>query len=110
LGWKFAWDAFLWHIKPPRENTLAVEGRKAIEKAQMAARFIAKHPSRRTRLATGAHPLNVLRGRYLTPEWLLALYAGLSTSGRIPAWLSPLVRAQLLDAMYVRELVRTLDE
>ena len=55
----------LWHVKPPEENTLEVESRKAIEKARMARRFLAKHPSRRARLATGAHPLNLLRARYL---------------------------------------------
>ncbi len=109
LRWTFAWDAYLWHVKPPAENTLAVESRKAVEKARMAQRFVAKHPSRRARLATGAHPLNLLRARYLLPDPLLALYAGLSTSGRAPAWLSAFARAQFLDALYARELVRALD-
>jgi GT2 family glycosyltransferase len=107
--WIFAWDAYLWHIKPPVENTIAVETRKAVEKARMAARFLAKHPSSRARLATGAHSLNLLRARYLTPEWLVAVYAGLSTSARLPAWMDALVRAQLLDAVYSRELLRALD-
>lgn len=110
LRWKFAWDAYLWHIKPPEENTLAVESRKAIEKARMARRFLTKHPSPRARLATGAHPLNLMRARYLLPDWLLALYAGLATSERAPAWLNAIVRAQFLDAIYARELVRALDE
>jgi GT2 family glycosyltransferase len=105
----FAWDAYLWHIKPPAENTLAVESRKAVEKARMARRFLAKHPSQRARLATGAHALNLLRARYLLPDWLLAFYAGVSTSGRAPAWLASLGRAQLLDGIYARELVRELD-
>lgn len=109
LGWKFAWDAYLWHIKPPEANTLAVESRKAIEKARMARRFLAKHPSRRARFATGAHALNLLRGRYLLPDWLLAIYAGLATSDRIPAALNALMRAQLLDGIYTRELVRARD-
>ena len=78
--WKFAWDAFLWHIKPPAENTLEIESRKAVEKARMAGRFLGKHPSRRARLATGAHALNLLRARYLLPDPLLAFYAGLSSS------------------------------
>jgi len=106
--WKFAWDAFLWHIKPPAENTLEIESRKAIEKARMAARFLRKHPSRRARLATGAHALNLLRARYLLPDPLLAFYAGLS-SGDAPGWLRRLSRGQLLDALYARELVRALD-
>jgi GT2 family glycosyltransferase len=109
LRWKFAWDAYLWHVKPPHENTLAVESRKTIEKARMASRFLAKHPSPRARFATGAHPLNLLRGRYLLPDRLLAVFAGLSTSPRAPAWLSALTRAQFLDALYARELVRALE-
>ncbi|MGC9990932.1 MAG: glycosyltransferase [Candidatus Cybelea sp.] len=106
--WKFAWDAFLWHIKPPAENTLEVESRKAIEKARMAGRFLGKHPSRRARLATGAHALNLLRARYFLPDPLLAFYAGLSSSDA-PGWLRRLSRGQLLDALYARELVRALD-
>ncbi len=109
LQWKFSWDAFLWHIKPPDETTLEVESRKTVEKARMARRFLARHPSPRVRFATGAHPLNVFRGRYLTPDALLAMYAGLSTSRRAPAWLTGLARAQFLDALYLRELVRALD-
>ena len=42
MRWKFAWDAYLWHIKPPSENTLEVETRKAMEKARMARKFIEK--------------------------------------------------------------------
>lgn len=110
LQWKFAWEAYLWHIKPPEENTLPVASRKAIEKARMARRFLAKHPSPRARLATGAHPLNLLRARYLLPDWLLALYAGFSTSTRLPGWMSAIVRAAFLDAIYARELVRALDD
>ncbi|MFY9885085.1 MAG: glycosyltransferase [Candidatus Cybelea sp.] len=110
LRWKFAWDAYLWHVKPAAENTLAVESRKAIEKARMARRFLDKHPSRRARLATGAHPFNLLRARYLLPDWLLAIYAGMATSGRVPPWLNAIVRAQFLDAIYTRELTRALDE
>jgi GT2 family glycosyltransferase len=109
LRWKFAWDAYLWHVKLPHENTLAVESQKTIEKARMARRFLAKHPSPRARFATGAHPLNLLRGRYLLPDRLLAVCAGLSTSPRVPAWLSALTRAQFLDALYARELARALE-
>jgi glycosyltransferase involved in cell wall biosynthesis len=108
-AWKFAWDAYLWHVKPGEPAELAVESRKAIEKARMAALFVAKHPSSRARLATGAHPLNLLRGRYLLPEWLLAIYAGLSSSRRLPAWATAIARTQLLDGLYTRELVRTID-
>lgn len=109
LNWKFAWDAYLWHIKPAEPATLAAEAGKAIEKARMAALFVAKHPSSRARLATGAYRLNLLRGRYLLPEWLLTIYAGLSSSPRLPAWATAIARTQLLDGLYTRELVRTID-
>lgn len=109
VRWNFAWDAYLWHVKPPEENTLAVESRKAIEKARMARRFLSKHPSRRARLATGAYTLNLLRARHALPDRLLPFYAGLATSERLPRWLRGLARAQFLDALYARELVRTLD-
>ncbi len=66
-------------------------------------------PSRRARLATGAHRLNLLRARYLLPDWLLAIYAGVSTSERAPAWVAAVGRAQFLDGIYARELVRALD-
>lgn len=108
MGWGFAWDAYLWHIKPPEENSLAIESRKVVEKARMAQRFLAIHPSRRARLATGAYAVNLLRGKYLLPEWLLAVYGGLSTSRRAPRWLRGLARMQFLDGLYVRELIHGL--
>ncbi len=109
LSWRFAWDAFLWHLKLPAEETLEVQSRKAVERARMARRFLAKHPSSRARMATGAHPLNVLRARFLLPDALLAVYAGLATSPRGPQWLGGVARAAFLDGIYSRELVRALD-
>lgn len=106
--WKFAWDAYLWHVKTAAENTLEVECGKAVEKARMAGRFLAKHPSRRARLATGAHSTNLFRAHYLLPEGYLALCAGLAASARAPAWLRRLSRHQLLDGLYARELARVL--
>jgi GT2 family glycosyltransferase len=107
--WRFEWDAYLWHIKLPAQNTLEDESRKAVEKARMARRFLAKHPSNRARLATGAHALNELRGRYLLPEWLLALYAGVAGTQGAPDWIKTIARAQFLDGIYTRELVRSRD-
>lgn len=106
LRWKFAWAAAIWHVKPPDENTLAIETRKAVEKARMARRFVEKHPSDRARMATGTHGFNALRARYLLPDALLSVFAGVATSGRAPAWIKALARAQFLDGMYVRELAR----
>ena len=106
---KFAWDAFIYHIKPPQEQTLDVTLQKTIEKAKMAARFIKKNPSRRARLATGAYTFNVLRAKALAPEWLLPLFAGVAADERFPGVLRSLAKAQLLDGMYVRELQRGLE-
>lgn len=108
LRWAFAWDAYLWHIKSPQENTLEVEARKAIEKARMAGRFIAKHPSKRARMATGAYGMNLVRGRYLLPDALLAFYAAVAKGNNVPGWTKTIARAQLLDGLYTRELIRTL--
>jgi glycosyltransferase involved in cell wall biosynthesis len=106
---KFVWSAYLWHVKLPAENTVAIELRKAVEKARMAGHFLRKHPSRRARFATGAHAFNRFRGRFLLPDALLSLYAGLATGERTPPWLRAIARAQLLDGAYTRELVAELE-
>lgn len=107
LRWRFAWDAYLWHIKPPHENTLEVEIHKVMEKARMAARFVEKQPSSRARLAAGAYGINFLRGKYLMNDRVLALCAGLAAGTDVPPLLRGFARAQLLDGMYTRELMRT---
>jgi len=104
----FAWDAYLWHIKPPATETLAVALEKTIQKARMAARFVAKEPSRRARLATGAYAANLTLGRALGPRFLQPLFAGIATSDRVPAPLKTIARARLLDSVYVDELTRAL--
>ncbi len=110
MRWRFAWDAYLWHIKMPTDNTLEVETRKVMERARMARHFLDKQDSSRTRMAVGAYPVNLLRARYLLPDSLLAIYAGIATSGKAPAFLRSLARSQFLDGMYSRELARVLDE
>lgn len=110
MHWKFAWDAYLWHVKPPQEDTLTVQSRKAVERARMARRFVFKHPSLRARLATGAHALNLLRARLLLPDWLLAVCGGLTARGNLPRWAAAILRAQFLDGVYTRELLRAFRE
>lgn len=105
---KFAWDAYIYHIKPPQEQTLEVTLQKTIEKGKMAARFVRKNPSRRARLATGAYAFNFLRAQATSPSWLLPLYAGLAKSDHVPGVVRSLAKAQLLDGVYVRELRRGL--
>ncbi|MBC5815743.1 MAG: glycosyltransferase family 2 protein [Candidatus Eremiobacteraeota bacterium] len=107
---KFAWDAYVYHIKPPREQTLEVTLQKTLEKAQMAARFVKKNPSKRARMATGAYGFNILRSKALAPKWLLPLFAGVAADTRFPATLRSIARAQLLDGIYVAELERGLEQ
>ncbi|MBV8246673.1 MAG: glycosyltransferase family 2 protein [Candidatus Eremiobacteraeota bacterium] len=106
--WKFAWDAYLYHIKPPEEQTLDASLQKTVEKARMAARFVKKNPSRRARMATGAYGANFLRVRALTPEWMFPIFAGVASNERLPSPLRSIAKAQLLDGLYVRELQRGL--
>lgn len=110
MRWRFAWGAYLWHIKPPTENTLEVEARKAIEKARMARHFLHKQPTKRVRMATGAHRANLVRGKYFLPDNVLALFAGIATSEKAPPLLRNLAKGQFLDGMYVRELNRVFNE
>ena len=102
----FAWDAYIWHIKPPHEATLESELRKAVEKARMAVRFLKKNSSPRVRSATGAHAANLLRAKALEP--LLPWYAGAATDANVPHALRAIARAQLLDGIYTVELARAL--
>ncbi|HZO93882.1 MAG TPA: glycosyltransferase family A protein [Candidatus Baltobacteraceae bacterium] len=104
----FAWDAYLWHIKPPTPESLEDALGKALEKARMAARFVRKAPSRRVRLATGAYGANLARARVLAPPALQPLLAGIASSPRAPRALKLLAREALLDNVYTNELMRAL--
>jgi GT2 family glycosyltransferase len=100
----FAWDAYLWHIKPPTDESLDEALGKAIEKARMAARFVRKHPTLRVKLATGAYGLNLLRARLLAPPFAQPLLAGLASSPVLPQAARALARDALLDNVYTNEL------
>jgi GT2 family glycosyltransferase len=104
----FAWDAYLWHIKPPTPESLEDALDKAIEKARMAARFVRKMPTARIKLATGAYAFNLARARVLAPPIAQPLFAGLASSTRIPAAFAQLARTALLDSVYTEELERQL--
>jgi hypothetical protein len=105
---KFAWDAYIWHVKPPHDATLESELRKAVEKARMAVRFLQKNDSPRVKSATGAHGANLLRAKALEP--LLPWFAGIATDEDMPGLLRGFARAQLLDGMYTVELAHALDD
>jgi glycosyltransferase involved in cell wall biosynthesis len=104
---KFAWDAYIWHIKPPHDVTIESELRKAVEKARMAVRFLEKNSSSRVKSATGAHAANLLRAKALEP--MLPWFAGAATDASLPAALRGFARAQLLDGIYTVELARALN-
>lgn len=103
---KFAWDAYIWHIKPPQDVTLESDLRKAIEKARMAVRFVNKNSSGRVRSATGAHSANLIRARAM--ERLLPWFAGIATDQRFPPAVRAMARARLLDGVYTSELAKAL--
>ena len=96
----FAWDAFLYHIKPPEPLELAI--RRTVEKATMAAQFVQKSPTLRTKLATGAFRLNLTRGKLAAP--LLPLLAGVASSDAFPKSVVAFARARLLDGLYLKHL------
>jgi glycosyltransferase involved in cell wall biosynthesis len=102
---EFVWDAYLWHIKPPTNESLDEALGKALEKARMAARFVRKHPSGRVKLATGAYALNLLRARLFAPRFAQPLLAGLATSPTLPGPARMLAREALLDNVYTNELL-----
>jgi glycosyltransferase involved in cell wall biosynthesis len=104
----FAWEAYLWHIKPPTPESLEDALGKAIEKARMAARFVRKMPTARVKLATGAYAPNLVRARVLNPGFMQPLFAGLASSPRVPSPLAQLARHALLDSVYTEELDRQL--
>jgi len=101
---RFAWDAYLYHIKPPELETLDAVAAKTAERAQMAARLLRKHPGLRTRLATGAYGANLLRSRLFAPAWSLPAYRVMATSALAPAPLRALARGQYLDGSYTRAM------
>ncbi len=106
----FAWDAYLYHIKPPNVETPAEVERKAVERAQMAVLLLEKDSTPRTRFATGAYALNMLRSQILAPPALAPWFRRLAENARLPAFVRAVARAQWLDAVYIKALRRALAE
>lgn len=105
----FAWPAYLYHIKPPRLETLDVVLQKTVERAQMAARLVRKDGGLRTKFATGAFALNLWRSALLAPAWSLPRYRALAQDERLPGALRALSRGQYLDGAYRTALRRALE-
>ncbi|MBD5635305.1 MAG: hypothetical protein IAI49_12580 [Candidatus Eremiobacteraeota bacterium] len=76
----------------------------------MAARLLRKDRGWRTKLATGAYGLNLLRSKLLAPRWSLPFYRRLATSVDSPPLLRAIARAQILDGAYTATLRRALAE
>lgn len=102
----FAWNAYLWHIKPPHSETLEIVHAKTVERARMAVRLLEKDRSLRTKLATGAYGVNVLRSTVFAPPWSLGAYRAAAVNPRLPKPLRALARAQYLDGTYTATLRR----
>jgi glycosyltransferase involved in cell wall biosynthesis len=105
---RFAWDAYLWHIKSPETETLDAALHKTIEKARMAAKFVRKDTSLRAKLATGAYAVNRVRARLVSPKSAQSWLAGVATSDRVPPAIARVARGLVLDSVYVDELERAL--
>ncbi|HYK52356.1 MAG TPA: glycosyltransferase [Candidatus Eremiobacteraceae bacterium] len=103
----WSWDAFIYHVKPAAAQPLETRIALAIEKGEMAARFIRKSPTLAVRLATGAYALNFARAAIVEASPMRRWYervvtdksAARSALGRFAA--DALVDAAYLDAMRV---------
>ena len=104
----FAWDAYLWHIKPAQSETFEVLLSKVTERAQMAAHLLRKDGGWRTQLATGAYGLNLVRAAIFAPAWSFAFFRNLERDARVPAGVRAFARAQALDVAYTSTLRRAL--
>lgn len=92
----FAWDAYIYHLKPANAMTLQQTLARAREKGEMAARFVRKAPSWPVRLATGAHAANFLRAAIVHAGPLRRFYERVGDR--------KFAREMLADAAYVDAL------
>jgi glycosyltransferase involved in cell wall biosynthesis len=95
-------EAYLYHVKPPRESTLEKRIGLAKEKGQMAARFVRKSPTLPVRLATGAYAANFLRAAVTASPPLRRWYER-AARGKRPL-IARIAADALVDAVYVDAL------
>jgi len=101
----FAWDAFIYHMKPTESKDFAQQIALALEKGKMAARFVRKSPTWPVRLATGAYAANFARAALTGSPPLRALYKRLRGTGSAPATaIEAWARESLADAAYIDAL------
>ncbi len=97
----FAWDAYIYHVKPPETTTLDRLTRLAREKGEMAARFVKKYPTVTVRLATGAYAANFARAAIVNAPPLRSLYARIASRAGPESATGRFAREALVDAAYV---------
>ena len=100
----FAWEAFIYHLKPPESQDLARRIALAQEKGSMAARFLRKSPVWPVRLATGAYAANFARAALAGAPPLRALYRRLAGTGATAGAIQNWARDRLTDAAYIDAL------
>lgn len=101
----FAWDAYIYHVKPPSSMTLARRVALAKEKGEMAARFVRKSPTWPVKLATGAYAANFVRAALVSAPPLRRLYERLADGdGAGASGLARVAAEALADAAYIDAL------
>jgi glycosyltransferase involved in cell wall biosynthesis len=101
----FAWNAYIYHVKPPSSMTLARRVALAQEKGEMAARFVRKSPSWPVKLATGAYAANFARAALVGAPPLRRLYERLAAADSASAsGLARVATEALADAAYIDAL------
>jgi glycosyltransferase involved in cell wall biosynthesis len=108
----FAWDAYIYHVKPPEALSLDRALALAREKGTMAARFVRKSPTFAVKLATGAYAANFLRAAVVHARPMRSLYARWSRERPPQSKLGRFARETLVDAAYIdslRNAMRTTD-
>ena len=100
----FAWDAYIYHVKPPEALPLDRALALAREKGAMAARFVRKSPTLAVKLATGAYAANFLRAAVVHAKPMRSLYARWARERPPQSTLGRFARETLVDAAYLDSL------
>lgn len=100
----FAWDAYIYHVKPPESLPLDRALSLAREKGAMAARFVRKSPTIAVKLATGAYGANYLRVAVVHAAPMRSLYARWARERPPASRLARFAREALVDAAYIDSL------
>jgi len=100
----FAWDAYIYHVKPPEALPLDRALALAREKGTMAARFVRKSPTFAVKLATGAYAANFLRAAVVHARPMRSLYTRWARERPPASKLGRFARESLVDAAYIDSL------